>query len=226
MGGRGSSFGANNDSANKDKVYDWLGHLKSKGGRLQPIDITPYREQSLEQVEGRLRSLPYEEAFVFDKNGRVIAAYRGDAGSVALPAELLHEKDITVTHGHPKGEAEFGGTFSFADMGNMLKSNWAEHRATASGQGEMNYIIRKTPAADAKGFYNQINRDYVDLCSRMDHTYKSVYHEECRDGAKKAQALHKARQESVGILNAYYKEKAAQFGYEYIARKKDYKYGR
>lgn len=225
VGGRGSSFGGSGEG-NDTEVYDWLAHLGETRGKLQPIDIAKYQGQSLEQIERRLRILKHEEAFVFDKNGSVIAAYKGNAHSVALPAELLQEKDIMVTHGHPKSTAEFGGTFSFADMRNMLKSNWAEHRATAGGQGEMNYILRKTPKADAEGFYNQINRDYVDLRQQMQNKYDAAYKQEKDKGSDMPKVLHRARQEAVGVLNAYYKNTAEKYGYEYVARKKDYKYGR
>lgn len=45
-------------------------------------------------------------------------------------------------------------------------------------------------------------------------------------GATPAQARHEARQIGVGILNAYYKRTFKKFGYDYVTRKKDYKYNR
>lgn len=142
-----------------------------------------------------------------------------------FPADLLNVPDATVTHGHPKGLAEFGGTFSFADINNMLKSNWKEHRAAASGQGGMNYIMRRTEKADAQGLRDRINKDYKQLKKSFSDTYKTEYEKALESGTRK-NAKHVARHMAVGILNAYYKNTFEQYGYEYITRKKDYKYNR
>ncbi|MDO4832441.1 MAG: hypothetical protein Q4A45_03440 [Clostridia bacterium] len=131
-----------------------------------------------------------------------------------------------MTHGHPKGAEEFGGTFSFADMKNMLESNWSEHRATASGQGEMNYIIRRTAQSDAAGFYKDINNNYVRLNRNMSRAQNSTFKRLRKEGVSVSEAEHAARQAMTGVLNSYYKETAEKYGFEYIARKKNYKYGR
>jgi hypothetical protein len=219
MGGRGGASG----------LTDWLGKEGGVPGEAKPMDITQFEGWTLERVEQRLRNLKHEELFVLDENDKIIAAYKGNRTSVAFPAELLDQKGLTVTHGHPKNGAEaadFGGTFSFADMGNMLKSQWAEHRATASGQGEMNYILRKGKNAKPKQFYNQINRDYTRLNKEISDAYKAEYKKAKDSGVSTKQAQHRARQVSVGILNAYYKQTASKYGYEYITKKKEYKYNR
>lgn len=219
MGGRGASYG-------KQGLFDWLANEGKGGGSPQALDVSKFQGWTLEQVERRIRGLGHEELFAFDKDGNVIAAYKGGASSVAFPETLLHVDGATVTHGHPRSTSDFGGTFSFADMKNMLTSSWAEHRATASGQGEMNYILRATSRADSKGFYNQINKDYSKLKSQMSAKYDSSYKAAIKAGMTRQQALHRSRQEAVGILNRYYKDTAAKFGYEYITRKEDYKYNR
>ena len=224
MGGRGAGSGISGDI--KDAV-DWLDGESKSGSKskLNPIDIEQYKEQSLEQIEGCIRTLEHEELFAFDGNGELIAAFKGDESSVTFPTSLLSVQDAIVTHGHPKGLEEFGGTFSFADIDNMLKSNWKEHRATASGQGEMNYIMRRTERADTQGLRDRINRDYTQLKKAFKDTYKTEYKKALELGTEK-HAKHVARQMAVGILNAYYKKTFEQYGYEYIVRKKDYKYNR
>lgn len=126
----------------------------------------------------------------------------------------------------PKGAADFGGTFSFADIKNMLESKWAEHRATASGQGEMNYIMRKGQGAKPKAFYNQINRDYKQIERYLSDRYTKAYDDALKDGKSKQSAIHMARQMAVGYLNDYWRRTAPKFGYEFITRKKDYTYNR
>lgn len=227
MGGRGAGSGISGSDHDIQKIIDWLdgeGQPKAKS-KVNPINIEQYKNQSLEKIEKRLRILEHEELFAFDGNGELIAAFKGSKDRVAFPADLLNIQDATVTHGHPKGVAEFGGTFSFADINNMLKSNWKEHRATASGQGEMNYIMRRTERADPQGLRDKINKDYQQLRKSISDTYKMEYKKALESGTRK-HAVHIARQMAVGILNAYYKDTFNQYGYEYIARKKDYRYNR
>lgn len=219
MGGRGAGSGIG-------AFKDWLSNEGNGRGTVKPIDITQYQGQTLQQIEGRIRTLGHEELFALDKDGKIIAAYKGNAKSVGFPASLKDVKDATVTHGHPKGAEEFGGTFSFADVKNMIQSNWAEHRATASGQGEMNYIMRRTSSADGKGLYNQINKDYVKLNKSLETTYKAAYTKSINAGSSVSQARHVARQESVGELNKYWKNTMPKYGFEYITRKTSYEYGR
>lgn len=219
MGGRGASYA-------KTRMFDYLDKEGAGKGSVNSINIANYAGQSLEQIESRLRALNHEELFAFDKNGKIIAGYKGDKESVSFPKSLLETKDIVVTHGHPKGASDFGGTFSFADMRNMLRSNWSEHRATASGQGEMNYILRRTAKANPSGFYNQLNKDYNKLKGQMSSAWDNSFKATKKSGLSLEQRIHRARQESVGVLNAYYKKTAEKYGFEYITRKKQYKYGR
>lgn len=225
FGGRGGGSGLNGEK-DKEKLFDWLEKEGTAPGTPVPIDINEFQGQTLEQIERRLRNLEHEELFVFDKDGKIIEAYRGNKNSVCFRGEVIDYQDATVTHGHPKAAANFGGTFSFADMKNMLKSKWAEHRATASGQGEMNYILRKTGNANPQGFYNQINRDYTRLKETMSDTWDISYHGAVKEGKSTKIARHEARQKTVGVLNKYYKETAPKFGYEYITRKTEYEYNR
>lgn len=227
MGGRGAGSGISGADRDIKKIVDWLDEESKSNtkSKVNPINIEQYKGQSLEHIERRIRTLEHEELFAFDGKGELIAAFKGSKDRVGFPADLLNVPDATVTHGHPKGLAEFGGTFSFADINNMLKSNWKEHRATASGHGEMNYIMRRTEKADAQGLRDRINKDYKQLKKSFLDTYKTEYEKALESGTRK-HAKHVARQMAVGILNAYYKNTFEQYGYEYITRKKDYKYNR
>lgn len=221
MGGRGSRSGVAG-------FIDWLANEGggAGGGSGYPIDIDNLGLHTLQDVENRIRNLKHEELYVFDKDGNLIEAYKGNKTSVAFPSDVLQYEGATVTHGHPKGAAQFGGTLSFADMKNMLKSQWSEHRATASGQGEMNYILRRGRKSDSVGFYKQINKDYQRLTGSLKDTYNNAYQKALDAGKTRATAMHEARQTAVGELNRYYKDTAPKFGFEYITRKKAYKYNR
>lgn len=220
FGGRGASSGISS-------IHDWLANEGgTTHGTAHPIDISKFKGWTLEQIEDRLRNLTHEELFVFDGNNQVIEAYKGDRCSVAFPSALLNQEGITVTHGHPKGTDDFGGTFSWADINNMLNSKWAEHRATSSGQGEMNYIMRRTANADSQALRDRINRDFQRIDAKWQQVYKDAYSNAIKSGKTKMQARHIARQKGVGVLNAYYKRTFPKFGFEYITRKESYKYNR
>lgn len=219
-------MGKESKSSGFKKLKDWLKNEggSAGGGDIEEIDLFQLGNMTLEAAENRIRNLAHEELFVYDKDDNLIAAYKGNATSVSFPAELLNQEGITVTHGHPKGASNFGGTFSWQDINNMLTSKWAEHRATASGQGEMNYIMRRTASADSRGLRNQINKDFPRIDKRWQDVYRKTYKDELAKGTSRDKARHLARQKGVGVLNAYYKRTFPKYGFEYITRKKGYSY--
>ena len=84
MGGRGGASGISGDN---NDVVDWLDQESKNNAKseLIPIDIEQYKDWSLEQIEGRIRTLAHEELFAFDRNGELIAAFKGDRNSVTFP---------------------------------------------------------------------------------------------------------------------------------------------
>ena len=193
-------------------------------GKWKPLDISRSQGWTLSRVETRLRKLKHEELFAFDENGKIVAAYRGGRDSVRFPSSLFKRKGLTVTHGHPAGIDGFGGTLSIRDTKNMLISDWAQHRAVASGQGELNYILRKGRNADPKAFLAKIVSDESKLVSRADRAYMMGLKKALARGKPWRSALHVARQMEVGEISAWYKENAPKYGYEYIVRKEPYEY--
>lgn len=153
MGGRGAGSGNGPQSSG--------GHRRGDQRSVHPIDISKgkWKGLSLEKGESIIRKRTREVLLAYDENGKLQAAYQGNKQSVAFPADLMTKKGWTVTHGHPKGDANFGGTFSFADVHNFNRSQWSEHRATASGKGEMNYILRANAKSNKKGFDQRLSRD-------------------------------------------------------------------
>lgn len=183
------------------------------------MDIKKFQGKTLQEIEDSSRGLTKERLFALDKNGNVIAAYQGNETSVAFKGSLLFEKGATVTHNHPNGSEGYGGTFSFADVQNMAVSSWAEHRASASGKNEYNYIIRrtsKTTTEDSKKLYNRIAKD------------QPMLEKQISEAASKAKGVSAAskRQIYTGILDNYYAKVLPEYNFEYIARNKTYKYNR
>lgn len=220
MGSRGES------SASKKRMID---RLQGRGGQQvpQPMDVKKFAGMSLQQIEERIRNLNHEELFVLDKDGKVVEEYKGEKDSVAFPSDILYKyPNATVTHGHPKSLEDFGGTLSLNDVYNMLDSNWKEHRATASGKGEMNYIMRRTSKSDSIGLKNKISNEEQDIINKFAKKYSDGYNEANKQGLKGKAKKRYARQKAVGVLNAYYKETFEKYGFEYITRKTEYKYNR
>ena len=209
--------GSNSYTAIRRRAVQGTGGRK---GKLKPMDVSQFDGMTLQEIEDRERSLKHEEMFAIDKDGKVIAAYKGNKNSVAFPASLLSEKGITVTHGHPIGAEGYGGTLSIQDVLNMAASDWAEHRAAAQGKGEMNYIIRrnaKTTEQNSRDLYARIQKDTPALKQQM------------LDAANKAGGkLSPARRRQIytGVLDRYYAEVLPQYNFEYIARNKPYRYNR
>lgn len=221
MGGRGANFSGGGGS-----FADALMGRGGGTGAPQPMDISKMGNMTVQQAEERARSKNHEELFIFDENDKLVAAYKGNSHSVAFPSTELTRQGATVTHGHPAGTADFGGTFSFADVGNMIRSNWSEHRATARGQGEMNYIMRRTSNADPQGLQRRMLRDANRLENQVMSEYNKSRNSALAAGKTPRQAEHEARQKAVGRLNRYYKNTMPKYGYEYITRKESYSYQR
>ena len=189
------------------------------GKRPQEIDVSGMQGMTLQELESRIRGLDHEEMYIIDADGNIIAGYRGDDSSVSFYARDLFRDGATVTHNHPVGAEGYGGTFSFKDMLNFAASDWAEHRATASGQGEMNYIARatsRTTAADRRGLYTRISNDMPSLNRQM----KAAL------AASSDKSATARRQIYTGILDRYYATVLPQYNFEYVVRKNPYRYNR
>lgn len=214
MGGRGSFSGLL-------KTIDDVLDMGSGDGTVEEISTEAFR--TLEQAEGLIRKKGREIMVVFDRDGKAVKAYQGDAKSVCFPtAEAKKWKGYTVTHNHPKGTEGFGGTFSFADMRNATVYEFGSHRAVAAGQGEHNYVLRAGPDARPMDLNRRIAADIPSLRRRMrDEAYRIRREYDNNKTAYKnyGHMLHVARQKSVGLLNSYYREVAGQYGYVYRTQK-------
>lgn len=214
MGGRGSW------SATRRKQTHNTSPGNSGQRKAHPMDVSRFQGMSLQQIEDRIRTLSHEEMFVVAADGTVLSAFRGNGNSVAFPRSELMRQGATVTHGHPSSGEGYGGTFSTQDVLNMAASNWAEHRAVASGSGEHNYIIRrtsKTTAKNSRDLYNRIRKDQSSLERQMRSAASS---------AGKGLSSTSRRQIYTGVLDRYYSQVLPQYNFEYISRNRGYDYGR
>ena len=217
MGGRGASSLMSRISSS---VFG------ESGGKGTPIVISKLEDKSLQGIENRLRKLNHEEAYVFDENDKLVAGVTGGTTSVDIPEEWMKIDGATVTHGHPSNRFGFGGTLSFKDASLMAESNWNEMRAAASGKGEYNYIMRRTPRSDGLGLRRQIIRDKTMMKNRLESEFYKSYNEAIKQGKSRKSALLESAQKSTGIIHSYWKNVLPQYGFEYVTPKKEYEYGR
>lgn len=217
MGGRGASSIARKFGASM---------TGNSGGNAFPIDVSTIQNQSLQAIENRIRRLQHEEAFVFDKDGNLVAGVSGGNSSVNIPDQWKTMDDATVTHGHPTGIYNFGGTLSTADATMMASTNWSELRASANGQGEYNYIMRRTPRSDNAGLMAQIQKDTPRLENQIVSEFKSAYNGAIAQGKSRELALHEGAQRGTGIMQTYWRQTLPQYGFEFVTPKKEYDYGR
>lgn len=215
MGGRGSY------SATRRGLGDVRTTSGGTGQRnAHPMDVSDFEGMTLQQIEDRIRTLGHEELFVLDADGTVLAAYKGNSNSVAFSHSELLRDGATVTHGHPKVAEGYGATFSPQDVLNMAASNWAEHRAAASGKNELNYIIRRNASNTEKkssDLYARVKKDMPGLEAEM--------RQQAQSASKKLSATGR-RQIYTGVLDRYYSEVLPEYGFDYITRKKGYNYHR
>ena len=215
MGGRGSYSATRRGSGDVRTTSGGTGQRNA-----HPMDVSDFEGMTLQQIENRIRRLEHEELFVLDKDGTVLAAYKGNSNSVAFSHSELFRDGATVTHGHPKGAEGYGATFSPQDVLNMAASNWAEHRAAASGKNELNYIIRRNASNTEKkssDLYARVKKDMPGLEAEMRH--------QAQRASKKLSATGR-RQIYTGVLDRYYSEVLPEYGFDYITRKEGYNYHR
>lgn len=215
MGGRGSYSATRKGTGDVRTTSGGSGQRKA-----QPMDISKFQGMTLQQIEDRIRGLGHEELFVIDKDGTILAAYKGNSDSVAFKHSELFRDGATVTHGHPKGAEGYGATFSPQDVLNMAASNWAEHRAAASGKSELNYIIRRNASNTNKksaALYSQVRKDMANLNAEMV--------KEARKAGGNLSAASR-RQIYTGVLDRYWSKTLPQYGFDYITRKEGYNYNR
>lgn len=158
MGGRGVS--------SVTRLAKMSGMDKSSSEKLLNAPWQKYRNgnqvsagSTIASAEEKIRGNKYETGILVDKEGFVVAAYRGGRSSVDFgdtPASSF--KGATITHNHPGGTAFFSvGDIStsafYAENGGMLKSI----RAATKDNGTAVLTATKTNAnwnRMATAYYN------------------------------------------------------------------------
>ena len=107
--------------------------LKAYFGRSGNQKIDPSTKtkgnDSISNVENRIRSQGFESAAVYDKDGNFVFFKDGEASQVSFtPDELLSIKGGTLTHNHPSGRS-----FSWQDFQLAMIHDGAEIRAAYKG---------------------------------------------------------------------------------------------
>ena len=213
FGGRGSKIGLG--------IKKMLSDFENTGvGKGTPHEIDASRYQTLEEWEKEILHRDYETLIAFDEKGKPVKAYKGNSGSVAFPpSEANKWKGYTVTHNHPD---TYGGTFSFADMRNLCKYKYGEHRAVAR---EGTYIVKKTKESNFENLKRTVATNMYLLESKMKQISKQEQVKylntpiEQRVSRKSFNTM--VRQKYCGILHKFYKKVCEECGFIYILKSKN-----
>lgn len=177
-------------------------------------------EQSLSNVEDRIRGQKFESASLYDAKGNHIVFKDGEARSVSFTAEEMRQVDGGVlTHNHPSGRS-----FSFEDFHESVRHGLREVRAAHSegvyrmkltndvSYGEYVVPLGYENAPDKRGAYNH----WVVLRSAYDDADKWV-------GAKLQDAIINGRmteqQANATHHHEIWKRLSEQMGFTYISEK-------
>ena len=86
--------------------------------------------------------------------------------------------------------------------------------------------MRRTQKSNNEGLRKQISRDADKMGKAIKAEYKKVYTEAVGRGKSREAAYHEAAQKATGLMDAYWKKILPQYGFEYVTRKRGYRYGR
>lgn len=213
FGGRGAKIGLG--------IKRMLSNFENAGvGKGTPNEIDENKFHTLEEWENEILHRDYEILISFDKQGNPVKAYKGNSNSVAFPeAEAFKWKGYTVTHNHPD---TYGGTFSFADMRNLCKYKYGEHRAVAI---EGTYIVKTTNKSNYEKLKRiiAINMDILKMkmeqISKQEQVkYLNTPYEQ-RISRESFNTM--VRQKYCGILHRFYKKVCEECGFNYVLKPKN-----
>lgn len=217
FGGRGASYFAGRQAQ---------AMVGGGSGKAIPLDVDKLKDKTLQGIENRIRKLKHEEAYIFDADDKLVAGVSGGNSSVGIPNSWNNMDGATVTHGHPVGDYNFGGTLSMADADMMAKTKWSEMRASANGKGEYNYIMKRTPKSDNSGLRAQIAKDRPQMETDIVNAYKKAYNDAISQGKSTKTAKHESAQIATGLMQNYWRKTLPQYGFDFVTPKKEYEYGR
>lgn len=192
------------------KTKDLIKYLTGEGGGGSIETIDPSQYSDLISAEAAIRNLNKERLLVFENTSESpTAAFQGSESQVAFDGSKTSKTSI-VTHNHP--DKIHGGTFSFADMGNMLGMGWRGHNAAAK---EGTYYLRPTKNANAGGFARRLVQDKGKLEDQIRKKTIQLAQQTKSGELTKKKADKMLRAVATGVLHRYYKDTAPQYGYVY-----------
>lgn len=205
-------------------AYSHTGASSKSGGKAGYHDVTAkYGHMSLHEFEDAIRNKKTEFAGYFDKNGKMIVAVTsGNKSSVAVPVNNPRfGETYTATHNHPiEADRPIGGTFSSADIRNMLTYGHHEKRAVAGGNNEYTYIMR----AGNKANYTEMRKTVatIDAQGKLNEAGRKGLNKAKKQFAKKGKKMtsSQANQIYIGSIKKVWKDVSSKHGFEYIEIKK------
>lgn len=175
---------------------------------------------AVETWEAKRSKNKVEYANAWDKNGRALGEVKGSKGSVRIPYSYHNQPGGSYSHIHPREAGILGGTFSQADIQNMVSHTTEMTRAVAK---EGTYSISKGQNFDGKGLLkyfaaedNRITKAY----KAEEKQYRNDYHAGKITYAEyDAKASKAANDMLVNLHNALLAGRK-QYGYNYTLEKR------
>lgn len=106
--------------------------------------VTSAQQKTLRQIAKKTANLKNEQFRMIDENGNIVLEKRGKAHEVAstVGENRQYGNGAVAIHNHPGGNAEYGGTFSDADL------------------NEFGYGVRAIQVSTPEGTYTLVNKNW------------------------------------------------------------------
>lgn len=205
FGGRGASLGTTKGG----ELQGYTGKDNSTQLDVSSLSGFPVKLQNEFEDFMRMKSQRIENAYLIDKNGKVVAGATGDRHSVGVAYDG-DQKGMTLTHNHP---SSYGGTFSGADIYHLTKAELKSIRAVAK---EGTYTMTAKRNANYMGLNRALAKDLPRI--------KSQASKRATIKANSGASRKVVRKAYVDTLHSWYKRNASKYGFDYSFKSnKDYK---
>ena len=196
FGGRGASLGTTKGGELS------LGYGKDNSTQLDVSSLSGFPVKLKNEFEDfmKMRNQKIENAYLIDKNGKVVAGATGDRHSVSIDYRE-EQKGMTLTHNHP---SSYGGTFSGADMYHFTNSQLKSIRAVGK---EGTYVMSAKKNANYMGLNRALAKDLPRI--------KSQASKNATLKANKGASRTVVRKAYVDTLHSWYKKNASKYGFDY-----------
>jgi len=197
--GKFTSGGASSSSGSSEE---------SPKGQEKDDEHSEGLKKSLNDVESMIKDYEEEEGAVFDKDGKIIKALRGNSDAISISDEDLKKfEGAVLTHNHPNNTV-FSGDDLFTGFG---KANLSEIRVV-NPSGTV-YSLKKTENANA----GKLRADYDTTDKRAIRTWKEKLKRDVAFGVLTPAEADRKMYNDIEWRNdkllSFFREKAKDYGF-------------